>query len=143
MKKMHRITPLFLLAVAALAQPVPPPDTLGPKQIAPPQPAPPVLEKAPAEIDDALRSRIFELYTLFKAQQYRKAESFIAEDTKDYYYAGNKPEIKSFELLTIEYSDNFTRARAMSKVTEPVIVSGFPPAEITVTMPTLWRIEDG
>jgi hypothetical protein len=143
MKKMYRTTLLFLLAAAALAQPMPPPDTLGPKKVAPPQPAAPVFEKAPAEVDDALRSRVFKLFTLFKARDYRPAEAYIAEDTKDYYYAGNKPEINSFELLTIEYFDNFTRAKAMSKVTEPVTVSGFPPGEISVTMPTLWKIEEG
>jgi len=143
MEKMYRITPLFLLAAAAFAQPVPPPPTEGPKQVAPPQPPAPIFEKAPAEVDDALRSRIFEIFTLFKAKEYRPAESYIAEDTKDYYYAGQKPDLKTFELLSIQYFDNFTRAKAMSRVIEPVVVAGFPPGEITVTMPTLWKIEDG
>src|SRR5262249_42195128 len=54
-----------------------------------------------------------------------------------------KPEIHSFEVLDIQYFDDFTKARAITKVTEPVTIAGFPPGEMTVKMPTEWKIEDG
>jgi hypothetical protein len=104
--------------------------------------APPA-EKPPAELEQAVRSRVAEFYTLMKNHEYRKGESLIAEDTKDYYYAGGKPEIHTFEILDIEYSENFTRAKAMTRCSEPLVVAGFPPGEITVKMPTLWKLENG
>lgn len=104
--------------------------------------APPA-ENAPDDVHRALVARVTEFYALLKSQQYRKAEAFIAEDTKDYYYDGAKPVIDAFEVMDIEFSDNFTHAKAMTKVSEPVVMAGFPPGEMTVRMPTLWRLENG
>ena len=67
-----------------------------------------------------------EFYNLMKTQQYRKAEAMIADDTQEYYYAGAKPVIHSFELLDLQYSDNFTKARAMTKTSQPLVMAGFP-----------------
>jgi hypothetical protein len=75
--------------------------------------------------------------------QYRKAEALVAEDTKDYYYAGSKPEIRKYEVLSVEFSEHFTHAKVLTRVSEPVVVAGFPTTEITVNMPTLWKLENG
>lgn len=126
MKGMYRIALCALLAAAAFAQTdVPPP------------------EKPPVDVDQALRDRATEFYTLLKNQEYRKAEALVAEDTKDYYYAGPKPEIHNFEIVGIEYSEHFTHATVTTKCTEPVVVAGFPPSVLTLKIPTLWKVENG
>ena len=122
---MYRIALLALVGVAGFAQT----DA-------------PAVEKPPAEVDQALRARVIEFYNLLKNHEYRKAENWIAEDTKDYYYAGVKPEIRSFELLGIEYSDRFTHAKATTRCSEPIVMAGFPPTEITLNIPTLWKLEN-
>jgi hypothetical protein len=126
MKKMYRVTLFAVLAAAAFAQ----------------NEAPPA-EKPPAGLEETVRTRASELFTLFQKQQYRKAEEWIAEETKDYYYGGSKPEIRKFEILFVEFSENFTRAKVMIRCTEPVVVAGFPPGDMTVNIPTLWKLENG
>lgn len=125
MKRMYRIALFALLGTAAFAQ------TEAPQA-----------EKVPAELEQTVRSRVDEFYSRMLKGQYRQAEAFIAEDTKDYYYAGAKPEIHKYELISVEFSD-LTHAKALAKVTEPVTMAGFPPSEMTVTVPSLWRLEDG
>jgi hypothetical protein len=126
MERMHRFIPFLLLGASAFGQT-----------------GEPQTEKPPAYIEQAVRARVNEIYTLWKAEQYRKAESLVAEDTKDYYYSGSKPIIKSFEVLDVQYFDDFKIAKVFTKVVEPVVIAGFPPGEMTVKMPTLWRFEDG
>jgi hypothetical protein len=126
MKKMHRILTFALLGGLSFAQTAVPQD-----------------EKPPADLEQTVRARVNQFYSMMKNHDYRKAEALIAEDTKDYYYAGSKPDIRKFEVLTIEFSDHFTHATAMTRCTEPVVVAGFPPTEITVNTPTLWKLEDG
>jgi hypothetical protein len=123
---MHRIAIFTLLGAAALPQTVA-------------QPA----EKPPAAVDQALRARVTEFYTLMKNRDYRKGEALVAEDTKDYYYAGQKPEVHAFEILSTEFSDNLTRARVFTRCSEPIAVAGFPPGELALRVPTLWKIENG
>jgi hypothetical protein len=134
MKTMYRIAILALLSIAAFAQKDVPPGEKPPAEPA---------EKPPAEVDQALRARVNEFYSLMVSQQFRKAEALIAEDTKDYYYAGTKPEIHKYEIVGIEYTDRFTHAKVMTRCNEPIAMAGFPPGEITVIVPTLWKIENG
>ncbi len=67
--------------------------------------APPA-QKPPAELERAVITRVTELFTLFTKHEYRKAEGWIAEESKDYYYGGTKPDVRKFEVLGVEFSDN-------------------------------------
>jgi hypothetical protein len=126
MKEMHRLALFAILGAVAFAQ-------------TEAQPA----EKPPAGLEQTVLTRVNEFYSLMVKHQYRQAEAYIAEDTKDYYYAGSKPDIRSFEVQKAEFSDSFTHAKVFTRCTEPVVVAGFPPGNMTVTVPTLWRLEDG
>jgi hypothetical protein len=126
MEKMYRITFLAALGAVAMAQTVAPPA-----------------EKPPAGLEQTIMNRVHEFYTLMMKQQYRQGEAYIAEDTKDYYYAGSKPDIRSFEVMKVEFSDNFTHATAFTRCVEPVVVAGFPPTNMTVVIPSLWKLEGG
>jgi hypothetical protein len=67
---------------------------------------------APRQTDQALRSRVKEFYDLLMAHKARAAEALVAEDTKDYYYDSQKPEIKSFAIETITWGPSFRTAEA-------------------------------
>lgn len=125
MKEMYRVALFALLGSAVFAQTEPsPPEKL-------------------QNLEQTVTARVNEFYNLLMKQQYRKAEDYIAEDTKDYYYAGSKPEVKKFQVQSVEFSDNSTHAKVMVRCTEPVVVAGFPPGEMTVNIPTLWKLENG
>jgi len=123
---MFRVALALLLVAAAFAQTAPPPA-----------------EKPPAGVDQALRARVTEFYSLMKSREYRKAEGLIADDTKDYYYNGSKPAIKQFEVLDVEWSDGFTHARVTTRCTEAVMIPGFPVGDVSLNLPSTWRLESG
>ncbi|HUB79672.1 MAG TPA: hypothetical protein VMB03_12790 [Bryobacteraceae bacterium] len=102
----------------------------------------PAAENPPGVLEQAVRARANEFYGLLVQQKYRQAEAYVAEDTKDYYYAGPKPEIHQFEVLKVEFSDD-THARVITRCIEPIVMAGFPPGNVTVNVPTFWKLENG
>ncbi len=75
-----------------------------------------LFRKAPPEVDAALRARISKFYQAHVDGKYRLAEPLVAEDTKDFFYQANKPHYLSFGITRIDYSDNFTKAKATIRV---------------------------
>src|SRR5712691_2050487 len=65
--------------------------------------------RPPAGVDEALRARITAFYQLHVKGDFRHAEAYVAEDTKDFFYTNNKPQYLSFEIGRIDSSKNFTR----------------------------------
>ena len=107
------------------------------------QTAPAEALKPPADVDQALRARINEFYGLLLKKEFRKAEVLIADDTKDYYYGIGKPDFTKYELLEIHYTDNFTRAIAITQCAQKVEQPGFPLGEWNLKIPSLWKYENG
>ncbi len=103
------------------------------------EPAP----RPPAAVDEALRARITEFYQLHVTGEYRKAEKLVAEDSQDIYYEHGKPKYLSFEIKTIAYSDNFTKAKV--SVTCEQYVSGLGNLGKPVKIPSTssWKVVDG
>ena len=71
-----------------------------------------LFNKPPEKVDKALRARIDEFYQDHVKQQFRKADTLVAADTKEFFYIQNKPAYLSCEVGHVEYSEKFTRAKA-------------------------------
>jgi hypothetical protein len=95
----------------------------------------------PADVDQALRERINLFFKYHMTGEFRKAEALVAEDTKDYFYDHNKPRYVTAEIKSIEYSEKFTRAKAIVVISQYIGIPGFPDNMITVPIPSLWKIE--
>lgn len=123
---MHRILILASLASSALAQN-----------------AADLFNRPPADVDQALRARITEFFHYHVTGEPRKAEELVAEDTKDYFYDNNKPHYLSFEIGKIEYSDGYTKAKALVTVKEAVMLPGFNGKVMEIPSPSYWELIDG
>jgi len=99
--------------------------------------------RPPAEVDQALRARIQEFYDLHIKGDFRRAEALVAEDTKDFFYSHNKPQYLSAEIRRIDYSDNFTKAKATVLCEQYVMMPGFNDKPLKVPIPSTWKIVDG
>ncbi|MGA3188592.1 MAG: hypothetical protein ABSF22_15915 [Bryobacteraceae bacterium] len=101
-------------------------------------------EQAPPEVDEALRARVTGFYHYFVEGSFspRKAEGFVAEDTKDYFYNAGKDKFLSFKIDTITYGDHFTKALVMVIGKERKMVLGHV-VDMDKPMATRWKIEDG
>src|ERR1035441_8683970 len=105
---MHRFAVLALFAVFAFAQP-----------------NEPFKPRPPAAVDAALRARVQEVFDLHVKGQFRKAGELVAEDTKGFFYERNKPKYVSCEFSSIDYSENFTKAKAVMTCEQYIMVPGF------------------
>jgi hypothetical protein len=102
-----------------------------------------LFNKPPVEVDEALRARIKEFYQYHVNQEFRKAERLVAEDSQDFFYDHNKPHYLKFEIRTIVYSDNFTKARAVVLCEQYVNMPGFMDKPLQVPTPSTWKLVDG
>jgi hypothetical protein len=102
-----------------------------------------VLSKAPPAIDEALRARITQFYQLHVDGKFRQAEQLVADDSKDFFYSANKPKYTAFEISRIEYSDNFTKAKATVVCKMYIMLPGFADKPLPVPTPSLWKQVDG
>jgi hypothetical protein len=101
-----------------------------------------LFDKAPPDVEEALRARITGFYQAHVDKKFRQADQFVAEDTKDFYYESNKPAYLAFEIGKITYSENFTRAKAIVTCKMQVPMPGFP-EPIMAPIPSTWRVENG
>ena len=106
------------------------------------QPNNPFQPKPPAKVDAALRARVQEFFDLHVKGQFRKAEELVAEDTKDFFYSGNKPKYLSFEISRIDYSANFTRAKVLVMCEQYIMMPGFSEHPMKVPTPSTWKLEN-
>jgi len=103
-----------------------------------------LFNKPPAEVDEALRARIKEFYQDHVTQEYRKAEKqVVAEDSQDFFYSHNKPHYLSFEILSIKYLDDFTKARAVVLCEQFIAMEGFLDKPMKIPTPSTWKVVDG
>jgi hypothetical protein len=103
----------------------------------------PFQPKPPAKVDAALRARVQEFFDLHVKGQFRKAEELVAEDTKDFFYSGNKPKYLSFEISRIDYSANFTRAKVLVMCEQYIMMPGFSDRPMKVPTPSTWKLKNG
>jgi hypothetical protein len=100
-------------------------------------------DKPPAGVDEALRARMEQFFQLHVTGEYRKAESLVSEETKDWFYEHNKPKYLSFEIRAITYSENFTKAKATVVCEQIIPLPGFAGKPMKVPSASDWKLVDG
>ena len=103
----------------------------------------PFKPKPPAKVDAALRARVQAFFELHVKGQFRQAEELVAQDTKDFFYKGNKPKYLSFEISRIDYSANFTKAKVTVVCEQYNMMPGFADRPMKVPTPSTWKLEHG
>jgi hypothetical protein len=102
-----------------------------------------LFSKAPPDVDEALRARVTTYYQAFVDGKPRRAEALVAEDSQDFFYNMKKTQLLSFEIGKLEYSENFTRAKAVVIAETYVMAMGFGSKPVKVPITSLWKLVDG
>jgi hypothetical protein len=97
----------------------------------------------PPEVDQALRDRVTKFYQAHVDGKYRQAEQYIAEDSKDLYYASQKPHYLSFAIQRIEYAENFTQATVFTKCELEMRHPIAGTMTFNVLSDSSWKLENG
>ena len=96
---------------------------------------------ANAEAEKALRARAEQFYQLEVGAKFRQAEAFVAEDTKDYYYNNDKPEMKNFQIDRVEFTDA-THAKLTVTVTKTMRAPNLGSMDFRVPISQDWKVEN-
>ncbi len=97
----------------------------------------------PADVDAALRDRIQQFYQLQVDHKFRQAESLVAEDSKDYYYDTQKPELHDFKLEIIKYLPDGHSADVTVVTKMTMRILGARPAVVDFPLHSKWKLDGG
>jgi len=98
---------------------------------------------APAEVNKALRERVDKFYQMQIEGKFRQAEQYVAEDTKDLYYASQKPKYLKYEIGDIAYTHKFARATVTVDVDREVGTPAIGKMVMSFPQETTWKLEKG
>ena len=100
-------------------------------------------EKAPPEVDDALRARIAIFYQAHVDGKFRLADQVVAEDSKDTFFGAQKTQYKDHRLVSIAYKENFTKAQVVVAVGDYFVFPGVGRTEMSRPESSSWKLENG
>jgi hypothetical protein len=107
------------------------------------QPATDLFEKAPPEVDEALRARVATFFQAHVDGKFRRADEVVAEDSKEVFFAMEKTRYISFEIVRISYSENFTKAKVVTALEMDWRSPRTGVMRVKPPMTSLWKLEDG
>ena len=68
---------------------------------------------APPEEEAALRERVNGFYSTFQQGQFREAEAYVAEESREVYYNAPKTRVFSYEIRSVEFNPDLTEASVL------------------------------
>jgi hypothetical protein len=102
-----------------------------------------LFSKAPPEIDNALRERITGFYQAHVDGKFRVADQYVSEDSKDIFFEADKRRCRSFQIVKINYEENFTRARAVVNCDTEMLLPPKGVMQVKMPVASSWRLESG
>jgi hypothetical protein len=102
-----------------------------------------VFEKATPDIENALRENIGKFFKAHIEGKFRLAEEVIAEDSKDFYYNMEKQRYLGYEIIRINYEENFTKATVVTAVEVEWRSPRVGVMRVKPPMTSLWKIDNG
>ena len=97
----------------------------------------------PSEAEQTLRARVTEFFQYHVDGKFSKAYAMVADDTKEYYFATQKVQFKSFKIESVKFTDDTHAEVDLTGLRVWKPRSDFPETVVTVPMHTKWKIEDG
>jgi len=101
-----------------------------------------LFDKAPPDVEQALKSRVTKFYQYFVEGKFRLADALVAEESKDVFFAAEKRKYKAYVVGAPKYSENFTRATVVTSCLTDYSMMGNR-MEISLPVLSFWKLEDG
>jgi hypothetical protein len=103
-----------------------------------------LFNRPPKGVEEALRPRIEEFYHAHVAARYQDAGKLVAPDSRAFFEASNKPKYVGFHVGKIEYSEDFTKAKATVVVEQFFAVEGDASGKPQkIPIPSRWKLVNG
>ena len=95
----------------------------------------------PPEVEEALRARVTEYFTLFQHGEFRQAEAYVTEESKNAFYVMNKASHEGFSIRSMDFDEDAKSARAVITLQRRMPILGDTLLPVAVSM--LWKVVDG
>lgn len=102
-----------------------------------------VFEQAPPAVEKALRDRIAIFMAAHISGKFRNAEEVIHDDSKDIYYDSVKSKFISYEIVRINYAENFTKATVVTAVEMDWYTTRLGKLRVKPPLTTTWKLDNG
>ncbi len=102
-----------------------------------------LFDKAPPNIDAALRERVRFFYQAAVDGKFRVADTVVHEDSKDAFFLADKSRYKGYEIIKIDYEPGFERAKVVTAVDTDFFVPGAGKMPVTIPLTTFWKLDGG
>jgi hypothetical protein len=103
-----------------------------------------LFQKAPPEVDQALRERAAAFLQAHVDGKFRLADQFVADESKDAFFEAHKRRYRDFEIAKITYSENYTKAVILAVCgTEMQLPMNVRPIPVKMPVSMYWKILDG
>ncbi len=99
-------------------------------------------DHAPPGVEEALRARVSKFYQAHVDGKFRLADVVVAEDSKDAFFAADKKRFYSFQISSVTFEEDYTKARVLVLVeTDMVMLTQRVRVKAPIT--SLWKLENG
>jgi len=103
-----------------------------------------LFQKAPPDVEQALRERVTAFLQAHVDGKFRLADQYVADDSKDAFFEAHKRRYRDFEIVKITYSENYTKAVVLAVCgTEMQLPMNSQPLPVKMPLNTYWKIVDG
>jgi hypothetical protein len=94
-------------------------------------------------VDEALRGTVSKFYQAYVDGKFRAATQYVAEDSQDIFFEADKRRCHRFEILKVDYNDEFTKATVLVNCATDLLMP--PKGLVRVMMPlsSKWKSEEG
>jgi hypothetical protein len=75
--------------------------------------------------------------------KFRAADAFVAEDSKDAFFEADKARCRGFEIMSVRYSENFSRAVVFILCDTDFPMPMSAPVPVKRPLPSQWKTVDG
>jgi hypothetical protein len=103
-----------------------------------------LFQKAPPEVDTALRERVAGFLQAHVDGKLRLADQFVADESKDAFFEAHKRRYRDFEIAKVTYSENYTKAVVLAVCgTEIQFPMNVRPVPVKMPVTMYWKTVDG
>jgi len=88
---------------------------------------------ASPEVENALRERVDQFYSLFQKGRFREAEQFVVEESRDAYYAARKVRIMGYKIRSLNIEPDLDEAQVMVACEMMVPMASSRPLPVPLT----------
>jgi len=102
-----------------------------------------IFEKAPPEIEKALRDRIDLFYKAHLGQNWGQALQAVHPESANAFIGADKMRFRSYKVVAINWEENYSAAKAVIEFDTEFFFPGFGKRDVHVPLTSVWKLHEG